>query len=77
MKQYLYIAVKELLYSDDLGEYTTYGIRALEYREGSLRETAFVSDVSVNHAFVKKLAADCTKHQLSPLHLLDVVLDRL
>lgn len=67
-----YIPVREELCSPELGTYVSYGIRAIS---ASGEEAAFVSDVSLDFAFVQKLADLCTSGQLSPIHLRDVVED--
>ena len=72
-----YEVVKQRLYSADLGVYDTYGIIALEHNGAEWRECAFVSDVSVDPALAKRIAYDCTRYKLSPIHLFDVVCDYL
>jgi len=68
---YNYIAVEEQLEHPDIGTYTSYGIKAMRENE----DIAFISDVSVNKAFVEALARCCTDLQLDPIHLFDVVED--
>ncbi len=69
-----YIPVREELFSPELGNYVSYGIRAVL---ASGEEATSVSDVSPDFAFVQKLAALCTSEQLSPIHLHDVVEDAI
>ena len=57
--------------------YTTYGIIALENDGEDLIIVAEVPDVSTNKEFVEKLARECSESRLSPVHLKDVVEDRL
>lgn len=69
-----YIPVREELCTPELGTYVSYGIRAVL---ASGEETAFVSDVSTDQAFVEHLAMLCTMGQLSPIHLRDVIEDAI
>lgn len=69
-----YVPVKEFLSFPGLGAYQSFGLMA--YQPFG-RESIFVSDVSVDSFFVSKLAYLCTKEQLDPIHLLDVVLDSI
>lgn len=55
----------------------TYGILEEEYSLNSWVQVALISDVSCDKEFVDMLIARCAQGQLSPLHLLDVVLDAL
>ena len=68
---YTYRVVCQKLSAPELGSYTTYGILAA-------REVVqFISDVSLDRAFVEALARRCTAAQLDPCHLLDVVEDAI
>ena len=69
----IYRTVKEKLYHRDVGDYTSYGIEAVQGGE----VIAFVSDVSVNETFVTSLSELFTKEQLSPMHLQDAIEDNL
>lgn len=66
---YRYKAVKEKLFHCDIGTYVSYGIKA--FADGV--EVAFISDVSVDKLFVKRLAKRYTKWQLEPSCLLEAV----
>lgn len=77
MQQYLFLPVAQRLYSEDLGSYQTFGIRAFSAGADVRREAAFVPDVSIDEAFVCALARRCTVLGLSPEHLWDVVRDAL
>ena len=72
-----YFLVPEELVSPQIGPYRSFGIEA--QRDGSTdwQRVAFVSDVSVDKAFVERLAAQCSAGQLDPTQLLDVVEDAL
>ena len=69
--RYVYEAVREVLISEELGKYVTYGIRCSR----NLREIAFVSDVSADAADIELLVDLCNKEQLEPIHLYDVIED--
>ena len=57
--------------------YTTYGILAARDLRGCQQVVQFISDVSLDRAFVEALARRCTAAQLDPCHLLDVVEDAI
>ena len=67
--------MEQRLYLDEVGEYTTYGIRALKVTLFGTLEIDFVSDVSTDHELVRELTDHCTKGQLHPIHLMDVIED--
>ena len=69
-----YLPFREELYSDDIGKYVSYGIRVLN-SQGHIIES--VSDVSVDKDFVTELCYLWTRHQLSPIHMRDVLEDVL
>ena len=74
---FLFQPVKEFLFSPELGDYCSYGLRAFVLTAVSCSEVCFVSDVSCDPIFVSLLAEKCTRLQLDPMHLLDVILDAL
>ena len=55
----------------------SYGIVASTEMNGTYTYTAYIPDISCNKGFVEALAQQCTREQLSPIHLIDVVLDAL
>lgn len=55
----------------------SYGIMASTEENGTCTYTAYIPDISCNKDFVDTLAQRCARGQLSPVHLLDVVLDAL
>lgn len=65
-----YIAVKECLHADELGEYEAWGIRVTT---AGGEEIATVSDVSPDGALVDELCRSFNERELSPLYLLDVI----
>lgn len=69
-----YLPIKESFFSDDLGYYISFGIIVLN-TSGTIVTT--VSDVSLNKQFVSELCFDFTINQLDPIHLLEVIEDRL
>ena len=68
---YTYRVVCQKLSAPELGPYITYGLR------GCQQVVQFISDVSLDRAFVEALARRCTAAQLDPCHLLDVVEDAI
>lgn len=55
----------------------SYGIVASVLENDVCTYAACIPDISCNKAFVEELAHRCSEGQLSPMHLLDVVLDAL
>ena len=72
-----YIPYRETLFSPYIGLYHSYGIAALLFTDLDWELQAYVSDISPDGSFVLALAQRCTRGQLSPIHLLDVVLNAL
>ena len=72
---YTYRVVCQKLSAPELGPYTTYGILAARDLRGCQQVVQFISDVSLDRAFVEALAR--TAAQLDPCHLLDVVEDAI
>lgn len=69
-----YVIKNSICFSQDIGTYTSFGINAIS-ENGDI--VATVSDISSDEAFVKGLADLCMKMELSPIHLYDVVEDKL
>lgn len=72
-QQYIYEPIRQTVVSDDLGEYVTYGIRVLS----NGKPLSLVTDVSTDMDTVERLSALCTKEQLDPIHLMDVISDAI
>lgn len=75
---FLYIPVRENLYSPDIGYYDTY--KVISFRLGSdnsWNEELSISDISVSKNFVYTLVALCNLNQLDPIHFFDLVEDIL
>mgnify|MGYP003363718656 CR=1 FL=1 len=70
-----YQIVRQEFDSPELGRYTSYGIAAVTMP--AQIQLAFVADVSTSKDFVAELADRCTKGQLDPTQLMDVILDSL
>lgn len=70
-----YYAVKEALYSEEIGAYTAYGIGVFEYDRGEKKTLQYIPDVFLDEEKAEQLVAMCNSIQLEPLHLLDVVED--
>ena len=71
--RYQYIPVQETLTSDELGTYVTYSISVRTVSE----EVAFVRDLSTEFEEIEHFTDLCTKKQLNPEHLDDVIQDFL
>ncbi len=72
-----YEVMEERLYSPDAGWYTGYGIRACRQTGDRLEPVLTVSDISLSREQVTGLAERCTKGQLAPVHLKEVIDDFL
>lgn len=70
---YRYLPIKEKVVSEDLGTYTTYGIRVVYETESQSTEFGCMSDVFTDFDRSMRFAQLCTKEQLDPIHLLDVI----
>ena len=68
-----YIPQQEELKSDELGTYTTYGVKVFENES----EVKYISDVSLDKHFVSELCRKCTEGQLEPIHLMDIIEDNI
>ena len=76
MKKYRYSIVRGIFYSEDCGEYISYGIRLTN---GCFirREIETIHDVSTDISVVRKLVVSFNKHKLSPIHFKDAVEDAI
>ena len=70
---YDYTVIAEALYSEDIGDYISYGISV--HTEG--REVERISDISDEQELVKGLAELCNREGLDVIHFRDVVEDFL
>lgn len=74
---YRYASVREKRRMPEIGTYVTYGLRVYERVGKKWHEVAYLSDVCVDSAVVRRLARSCTQGNLDPIHLFDVVEDFL
>ena len=71
-------AVKEMHYQNDIGEYTSWGIKGYISENPALNETSvYISDVFLNEKDAVEFARLCTDLDLSLVHLSDAVEDCL
>lgn len=68
-----YQLISEQCSHPDIGEYQTFGLRVFHVQQQAYGEA--VSDISVDWAFVARLAALFNQMQLEPAHLFEVVAD--
>ena len=73
-EQYIWI---ESSYSANGVLYTTYGIAYADFSDGVPVILETIPDLSTNKERVRQLVKLCTKLQLSPIHLHDVIDDFL
>lgn len=69
--------VKERLYHPELRRYyTTYAVAAeQQYIKDHENAEILVHDVTLDQAFAEQLCSMCTRSQLDPIHLIDVIFD--
>lgn len=70
-----FYAAEELLYSEEIGSFTAYGIGACEKNECEKKKLIYISNIFLEKQKAEQLAAMCNRLQLSPLHLRNVVED--
>ena len=70
---YRYIAVKEKGFPSGLNYRDTYMILAEQYKEGKWVAVAAAANVSCDYELVAALAELCTKLQLNPKKLPDII----
>lgn len=71
---YLYVPLEEHLHSNEIGDYLSFG---LILKDENGRELVKISDISTDEAFITEMCQLFNIHQLSPIHLLDVIEDFL
>ena len=72
--QICYSVVAQTVDASSTLRYTTYGIQATDYRGETL---LIVEDVSTKKAFVDSLVKKLELHEVSTLHLIDIIEDFL
>ena len=63
---YNYKCIKQRLFDESIGDYITYGIEITE-------ENIIVNDVSCNIEKVNEIVRLINMHQVSPIHLYEVI----
>lgn len=61
----------------EIGKYITYGIRGMRKRSHGWACEVDIEDISTDGHFVRCLAETCTRMELDPIHLRDVIEDVL
>lgn len=54
-----------------------YGLLAETLIHGNWEIIAVTADISLNKSLVERLAETCTRLQLDPIHLVDVIMDAI
>ena len=72
-----YQPICESVFDPELGKYDTYGIRASRKTPEGWELIEFIHDVTTEKELVKKMARLFNIHQLSPIHLREVLIDML
>ena len=72
-KRYEYKPIRQTLKKKELGTYVTYGIDV----KNNKQRITLVSDVTTNEYEAHNLASKCTKEQLDPIQLEEIIEDFL
>lgn len=72
-----YLVIENEITSLDNGTYKSYGIKVMKKTNREEYEIEKVIDISTDFQFVKNLSLLCTKLNLSPIHLLNVIEDSI
>ncbi len=67
---YNYKCFEEKMFHEDIGEYTSYGIKL----DGTDMK---IDDVSVDKSFVEGIVFKMNKYQAEPVHMADIIEDML
>ncbi len=70
---FLYKLFEEALYSEETGEYSSFGLCVYRVSGESEEKLLSVSDVSLDREFVEKLAKSFNDFQLSPVHIYEAI----
>lgn len=71
-KMFEYKTVKEDLFSEDLGDFSSFGIKVFLVVDKKY-EIGVASDVSDDSLLVERIASYCNRRQVNPLDLLNTV----
>lgn len=77
MNRLRFFTIEETYCTTESCSYTAYAIYAEELTSQGWIHALSIPDVSCDKEFALHLAEQCTRFQLSPIQLLDVVLDML
>lgn len=61
----------------EIGRYLSFGLAVYDVRNGDASICTMLLDLSLDRAFVERVAAQCTRFQLDPVHLMDLAEDLL
>ena len=71
---FYYIVFSEVLHSDEIGQYISFGIQV---QDANGHVIISISDVSTDQSFVSNICDECNSGALDPVHLMDIIEDRL
>ena len=74
---YQYLVIKGHIISDNNTKHITYGIKVLLFNGTHATEKLRIPDISTDYDAVTHVAALCTREQLDPIHLFDIIQDML
>lgn len=72
-----YVLIKEKRQTEWRGKVIVYGVAVYRVDRRGIRRCLEVADVSADRKFMRRLVRDCTRGQLAPMQLYDVLEDRL
>ena len=70
-----FYTVKEVLYSEDVGSFTAYGIGVCNNNQNERETLEYIPDVFLDQQRAEQFVILCNRLQLDPIHLFDVVED--
>lgn len=73
----VYKTVKQYIQTATHDSGPIYGLAVYRVGVFGIRCHLLVEGISEDAAFVRRLARDCTRGQLDPIHIYDVIIDRL
>ena len=74
---FVYRCVMERQTCPEIGWYQSFGLAVYYARPGSRLLLTTLFDISPDRTLVERLAKECTKFQLDPVHLMDIAEDAL
>lgn len=75
MKRTYYKVIEQIIFSEEFGEYCTFGLQVEEISDNIHRETYILHDIKTDENFVSEAAQLFNAEQLEAIHFEEVVQD--